>query len=211
MSDREQDLGGGLPLLEPSKLNSKQRELYDNISSGTGPLAGAAGFKIKDDREQLISPFNATLYSPEICGSFLALQKIEEEQTTLSKRTRQVVILAVGSVWKAPYKLYAHSAVAAKVGLTKEQIDSLVSGQIPYGLNEDELLAQGFTYHLVSEHTVNGVSYAAAREVFGDQGLVEMLVLIGCYLSVCALLNAFAVRLRKQCRRQTRRMRNDLD
>ena len=35
--------------------------------------------------------------------------------------------------------------------------------------------------------------YAAAQEVFRDQGLVEMLVLIGCYLSVCALLNAFAV------------------
>jgi len=66
-------------------------------------------------------------------------------------------------------------------------------GRIGYGLNEDELLAHEFTYHIVSEHTVNGVSYAAAREVFGDQGLVEMLVLIGCYLSVCALLNAFAV------------------
>jgi len=37
------------------------------------------------------------------------------------------------------------------------------------------------------------VSYAAARAAFGDQGLVEMLVLIACYLSVCALLNAFAV------------------
>ena len=99
----------------------------------------------------MIGPFNATLYSPEICGSFLALQKMEEEQTTLSKRTRQVVILTVGSVWKAPYELYAHSAVAAKVGLTTEQIDSLVSGQIPYGLSEDELAAQGFTYQLVSE------------------------------------------------------------
>ena len=193
MSNLEHGLGGRLPLLEPEKLQPKQRELCGTINSGVVPLAAAAGFESSDEQGHLIGPFNATLYSPEICGSFLALQKIEEEQTTLSKRTRQVVILTVGSVWKAPYELYAHSAVASKVGLTKEQIDSLVSGQIPYGLNEDELLAQGFTYHLVSEHTVNGVSYAAAREVFGDQGLVEMLVLIGCYLSVCALLNTFAV------------------
>src|ERR1700678_3371622 len=193
MSDREQDLGGGLPLLEPSKLNSKQRELYDNISSGIGPLAGAAGFKIKDDRGELIGPFNATLYSPEICGSFLALQKLEEEQTSLSKRTRQVVILTVGSVWKAPYELYAHSAVAAKVGLTAQQIDSLVSGHSPDGWSEGELAAQRFTWQLVSEHAVDGDIYAAAQEVFSDQGLVEMLMLIGCYLSVCALLNAFSV------------------
>ena len=167
MSNLEHGLGGRLPLLEPEKLQSKQRELYGKINSGVVPLAAAAGFESRDEQGHLIGPFNAILYSPEICGSFLTLQKIEEEQTTLSKRTRQVVILAVGSVWKAPYELYAHYAVAAKVGLTKEQIDSLVSG--------------------------NGVSYAAAREVFGDQGLVEMLVLIGCYLSVCALLNAFAV------------------
>jgi len=40
---------------------------------------------------------------------------------------------------------------------------------------------------------VGGDIYTAAREAFGDQGLVEMLVLIGCYLSVCALLNAFTV------------------
>ena len=40
---------------------------------------------------------------------------------------------------------------------------------------------------------MDGDIYAAAQEVFSDQGLVEMLVLIGCYLSVCALLNAFSV------------------
>jgi 4-carboxymuconolactone decarboxylase len=193
MSDREQDLGGVLPLLEPSKLNSKQRELYDNISSGTGPLAGAAGFKIKDDRGQLIGPFNATLYSPEICGSFLALQKLEEEQTSLTKRTRQVVILTVGSVWKAPYELYAHSAIAANAGFTAKQIASLAAGRSPEGLRVEELAGQRFTRQLVSEHAIDDDIYAAAQGVFGDEGLVEMLVLIGCYLSVCALLNAFAV------------------
>jgi len=30
----------------------------------------------------------------------------------LTKRVREVVILAVGSVWKSKYELYAHGAVA---------------------------------------------------------------------------------------------------
>ena len=98
MSTLEHGLGGRLPLLEPEKLQSKQRELYGKINSGVVPLAAAAGFEGRDEQGHLIGPFNATLYSPEICGSFLALQKIEEEQTTLSKRTRQGVILTVGSV-----------------------------------------------------------------------------------------------------------------
>jgi 4-carboxymuconolactone decarboxylase len=193
MCNIEHGLGGRLPLLEPAKLQSNQRELYNKINSGIVPLTEAAGFKSKDEQGQLIGPFNSTLYSPEMCGSFLALQKMEEEQTSLSKRTRQVVILTVGSVWKAPYELYAHSAVAAKVGLSAQQIDSLAAGHSPGGMTEDELAAQRFTYQLVSEHIVDGDTYTAAHEVLGDRGLVEMLVLIGCYLSVCALLNAFAV------------------
>lgn len=103
------------------------------------------------------------------------------------------MILTVSSVWKAPYELYAHSTLAASVGFTLEQIETLVAGQIPDGLNDDEVLAQGFTHHLVSTHTVDDVIYLATRQAFGEQGLVEMLVLIGCYLNVCALLNAFAV------------------
>ena len=105
MSNLEHGLGGRLPLLEPSKLQPKRRDLYGKIDSGIVPLAESAGFSSKDRQAHLIGPFNATLYSPEICGSFLALQKLEKEQTSLSKRTRKVVILTVGWVWNAPYEL----------------------------------------------------------------------------------------------------------
>ena len=198
MSNLEHGLGGGLPLLEPAKLQPKQLGLYSRINSVIVPLAEGAGFKSKDEQGHLIGPFNATLYSPEICGAFLALQKMEEQQTSLSKRTRQVVILTVGSVWKAPYELYAHSAAAANAGFTANQIASLAAGRSPEGLREEELAAQRFTHQLVSEHAIDDDIYAAAQGVFGDKGLVEMLVLIGCYLSVCALLNAFAVPVPKE-------------
>ena len=40
---------------------------------------------------------------------------------------RQVVILAVGSVWRAEYELYAHAAVAANAGLAGDIIQALAS------------------------------------------------------------------------------------
>lgn len=193
MSNLNHGLGGRLPMLKRGKLQTKQRELYDKIIASVVPWADAAGFMIKDEQDHLIGPFNATLYSPEMGGSFLALQKMEEEHTSLSDRTRQVVILTVGSVWKAPYEIYAHSAAAATVGLSDRQIEALGAGQMADGLSEEELVAQRFTCQLVSEHIVDDDTYAAAHEAFGDRGLVEMLTLIGCYLSVCALLNAFAI------------------
>ena len=185
--------GGRLPLLSPEDLVLKQQKLYSRIKANIVPTAAAAGFETIDERGHLIGPFNATLYSPDICGSFLALQKLEEETSSLSKRVRQVVILTVGAVWNAAYELYAHSAVAANIGVTDEQIDSLVSGRATEGLSPDELAAHLFTRQLVSEHKVSDGNYAVALTAFGHQGLVEMLVLVGCYLSVCALLNAFVV------------------
>ena len=193
MSIPVQGLGGRLPLLDPAKLKGAQRVLYDQMCKTVVPLATAAGFKSQDGQGHLIGPFNPALFNPAMGSSFLTLQKVEEEHTSLTTRARQVIILSVGSVWRAPYELYAHSAAAAKVGLSPEQIEALGAGRAAEGLTQDELAAQRFTRHLVRDHVVDDEIYAAAQVAFGDTGLVEIVVLIGCYLSVCAQLNAFAI------------------
>ena len=63
MSNLEHGLGGRLPLLEPEKLQSKQRDLYGKINSGVVPLAAAAGFEGRDEQGHLIGPFNAMRWS----------------------------------------------------------------------------------------------------------------------------------------------------
>ena len=106
-----------------------------------------------------------------------------------------MVILSVGSVWQAPYELYAHAAVGAKAGSVAEQIEALAAGRPAETLDGRERAAQQFTLQLAARHAVDDHTYAAANAAWGDRGLFEMVVLIGCYLSVCAMLNAFAVPL----------------
>ena len=120
-------------------------------------------------------------------------QSKEQENTSLSQRTRQVIILTVGSVWKAPYELYAHAAIAAKAGLMQHQINSLTQGLLPEGLSPEEISAQRFVHQLVAEYVVDDATYEAAQGLFGDRGLVESVFLAGCYLTVCAVLRAFEV------------------
>jgi 4-carboxymuconolactone decarboxylase len=186
-------LGGRLQLLDPAKLEGAQRILYDRMGTSVVPLANAAGFRSKDDEGHFIGPFNLALLNPRMGSSFLALQKVEEEHTSLTARVRQVVILSVGSVWRAPYELYAHTAAAAKVGFSPAQIEALAEGKTADGLKKDELTAQRFTRQLAQDHTVDDATYESAQVIFGNIGLMEMVVLIGCYLAVCAQLNAFAI------------------
>jgi 4-carboxymuconolactone decarboxylase len=187
------NLGGRLPLLDPAKLSETQREVYDIANSTMVPWAEAAHFQSKTADGRLIGPFNPVLFAPEMATCFADLQAAEARYTPLSERVRQVVILAVGAVWKADYELYAHSAVARRAGLSEAAIRSLASGGHPEDLSDEERVAQRFVRQLTAEHHVEEKLYRAAEAAFGREGIVAMTFLAGCYQVVCSLLNAFEI------------------
>jgi 4-carboxymuconolactone decarboxylase len=111
----------------------------------------------------------------------------------LSKRVREVVILAVGAVWQADYELYAHLAVARKAGLSDQTSRTLVDGGLPDDLSEDEMIALRLTRQLSTSHRVDQSLYREAEKTFGAKGLIDIAFLIGIYHSVCATLTLFAI------------------
>jgi 4-carboxymuconolactone decarboxylase len=193
MSKTNDDLGGRIPLSEPAELTVSQQSLYKLISETAVPWANASGFVAKVDEGRLIGPFNVVLESPDLGAAFLQFQSAEEKMTTLSERVRQVVILTVGSVWKAPYELYAHSAVTRTAGLPEEDVQALARGDVATALSEKERTAQKFTKQLAIERTISQDSFDQAKAAFGIRGIVDMVFLAGCYETVCSLLNTFAV------------------
>jgi 4-carboxymuconolactone decarboxylase len=70
-----------------------------------GTWAKKTGFASRSSSGRFIGPFNPMLSSPEMASTFLQLQLDEAKFTGLSERVRQVVILSVGSVWRADYEL----------------------------------------------------------------------------------------------------------
>ncbi len=186
-------LGGRLSLLDPAGFEGAQRRLADDIEANWIPWADSVPFRSKDAEGKLIGPYNPLLRSPEIATSFLALQKVEEKATSLGARVRQVVILSIGSIWKSPYELYAHRAVAAKAGFSKQTIDALAQGKPTAELSGDETLAQQFALRLSIDRHVDQALFEQARNMFGEKGVVDLVALVGCYVFICALLNAFEV------------------
>jgi 4-carboxymuconolactone decarboxylase len=193
VSAQTEMLGGRLPLLEPSALSAAQKQTYERLSKTWIPWANDVPFQSKLDDGRLIGPFNPILFSPAISSSFLDLQETEQNNTSLSQRVRQVVILAVGAVWKSSYELYAHAAAARKAGISEDAIQMLVTGGLPNELSDQEKIAQRYAWQLSAKHHVDAALYSAAEQAFGQQGLVEITYLTGIYHTVCALLNAFEI------------------
>jgi 4-carboxymuconolactone decarboxylase len=186
-------LGGRLPLVDPTAYTGAQRQLFDWVTATRERRADDAGFRITTPDGRLIGPFNACLLRPEVALKLLECSSAAQNQTSLSDRVREVVILAVGAVWDAQFELYAHSALAHKAGLSTESITALVSGRIPDDLSAHEKIAGRVARQLSTRHRIDDELYREAQNAFGAQGLFDIVALIGIYHSVCAILNLFAV------------------
>ena len=187
------NLGGRLPLLDPAALPTERKAVYDRLRATMIRWADQSGFESITEEGRLIGPFNPVMLSPGIAPAFLDLQDAEQAKTSLSEQTRQVVILAVGAVWRAGYELYAHAAVARKAGMSDDVIQGLAAGALPAGLSEQDKIARRFARQLAAQRRVDEELYRAAETAFGTQGLVDITFLTGIYQLVCGLLNAFEI------------------
>jgi 4-carboxymuconolactone decarboxylase len=193
MSDHSDGLGGRLPLADPANLSPAQRDLFDKMTSAVAPWADDTGFRSTTDDGRFIGPFNPALLNPAMTSAAAELVLGERENTSLSGRVREVVILAVGAVWQSDYELYAHTAAARKVGISDDAIRVLVSGGIPENLSKDETIAAELTRQLSTTHRVDETLYRQAENYFGTKGLTDIVILIGVYHTVCATLNLFEI------------------
>ncbi len=191
MSDETQT--DRLPLLTPENLNPEQKKVYDRMMAEQVPWATKSGFQAATPDGRLLGPFNALLYAPEVGQAYLDYFTQEKKNTSLSERVHEVVILAVGAAWNSAYELYAHAAVAKSAGLPEDAVKALAAGSIPGGLSEPEESAYAFAHQLAADRRVDPQTYARAKAAFGDKGLVDVVMLVGLYLTTCAVLNAFEV------------------
>lgn len=187
------NLGGRLRLAEPSTLNGPQRDLYEYLAASKLPWAEAAGFQARLADGRLIGPFNAFLHAPEMAQAFNAWIDAETEHSTLGKPVRQAVILTVGVAWRAAYEVYAHAAVARQDGLDEEALRCILGGQHPQGASPNIQAAWAFSNALARDRAVPQPLYDAAIACLGEQGVVDMVNLVGLYLATSALLNAFDI------------------
>jgi 4-carboxymuconolactone decarboxylase len=192
MTDSTDKLGGRLPLVDPATLTGAQRDVFDRLMTTFVPWANDVGVQATTRDGRLIGPFNSALINPAISAKFLELQFAEVANTHLNERVRQVVILAVGAVWRADYELYAHSAAARKAGISEGAIKTLVGGGIPDELTEDETIAGRVARQLTASHRVDDL-YRKAENAFGIEGLGDIATLVGIYHGVSTTLTMFNV------------------
>ncbi|MDB5134700.1 MAG: hypothetical protein JWP37_1303 [Mucilaginibacter sp.] len=177
--------------LKPDQLDLVQQTLYHRINKGIEEHL--KGFTSKQDDGALLGPFNPMIHFPQYGYALWDYNTALAAGSTLPKTVREIAILVVGTRFNARYEIYAHEKVAQLVGLPENKVATISAGQRPADLTEEEGLGYDVAAILSKGGQLPELLYQLAKIKFGDDGLAELVHLVGCYCLVSVLLNAYDI------------------
>ncbi len=183
-----------LPVLKPDSLNPDQKALYDKIA-GDKRRQKTRRFKMTVGDGTLTGPFNALLFSPKVGDAVQQLGGALRFDSSLPGHLRELAILMVAARWRANYEWYAHAPIAAREELDDAIIEAVKTGEVPDQAPDDVLNIHRFVSELVETRRVSAETYQDTLEVIGEQGLVELISVVGYYSLLAGLLNTFEIGL----------------
>ncbi|MDP4006690.1 carboxymuconolactone decarboxylase family protein [Methylobacterium sp. NEAU K] len=137
----------------------------------------------------LAGPYNPMIRSPEMAQRMYDLLDYLRWHTSVPTRLNEFAILIQGRLWRSQVEWYAHYPLAIKAGLSEQVAADLKANKRPEGMKPDEAAVYDFCMELSTEQAVSDETFARAKQVLGDQGVVDLTTLTGTYVTVAMLLS----------------------
>ncbi|KAI1091585.1 hypothetical protein F5B19DRAFT_458229 [Rostrohypoxylon terebratum] len=93
---------------------------------------------VHEDGNSFRGPYAALSYSSSVIQPFFAVGKTLYDAQVCKPRNRELAILALSSIVRIPLVVTEHRRLAAKLGITDEQYEDGLCGQVPRNLSEEE-------------------------------------------------------------------------
>jgi 4-carboxymuconolactone decarboxylase len=167
--------------LSLAELSPAQKRVHDQIVAGK--------------RGRFGGPFQLLIRAPEICGLASQLGEHLRWGTSLPDRLSELAIITTARFWRAQYEWYAHAPLAQKAGVPAAAIEAIRTGGTPVFTAPDEALVYRLCSEIFRSQRLSDQSFNEAVAAFGEQGLVEIIGIIGYYTLIGNTLNVFQVGL----------------
>jgi 4-carboxymuconolactone decarboxylase len=179
-----------LTSLTRADLDEDQASVWDALVESRG-----GGVDLFGPGGGLVGPFNSWVHAPRIGRRLSSLGAHLRFRTSLDRRLSEIAICTVGAHWHSEFEFWAHAPMAIEHGVGESVIDALRAGELPEFERDDERTVHSVVHQLLNARRVDDDTYAAAKELLGEQGLVELAATIGYYCLVSMTLNLFEVAL----------------
>lgn len=187
-ADIHQDSWARLPEVQRQDLDAAGQRAFDTyVRPGTGYESGLRG------------PIGMWMHSPALAEATFDLRQRVRYGTTKDQRLTELAIIATAREINNQYEYSAHEPLARAAGLEQEIIDvvrfrrDLDSLEVIKGFGATEQTIVQFAREVISEEKVSSETFADALDIFGPEGLMDLVGLIGYYNYVAITLKAFDV------------------
>ena len=170
--DIHPETGNRFPAIKREELNDAGKKLYD-----TRGAADAFG------------PGAIRLYSPPLAEAMTSVNDYLRRKSGLDPRLVELAILVTAREMDSEYVWTAHEPAAQKAGLAQEIIDTVKYRRPLTTLGEKEAVIVQLGRDAIAKHKVGSDTFARAVKLFGNQGVVNIVSLMGDYAATTILLN----------------------
>jgi len=165
-----------MPPIAADNLTDAQRKAADAFAEGRG-------YAVR-------GPFVPLLRSPEVMLRAKAMGDYLRFKSTLGPRLNEMVILITAREWTQQYEWNAHHPIALKAGLRPEIAAAIAEGYRPAAMAEDEEIAYDVATEILRLKRVSDPTYRRAVAKFGEQGVIDLLGVVGYYNFLAIVMNA---------------------
>jgi 4-carboxymuconolactone decarboxylase len=155
----------------------------------TAAQRGAAEALVRGRRGALFGPFVAMLRSPEFLERAQRLGEYLRYDSALPARLRELAILVTARHFRQAYEWHVHAPAAAQAGLAATTINDIAAARRPSALQTDEAIVYEFCTELLTRHRVGDTTYASARALLEERGLMDLCGVCGYYGMLALVMN----------------------
>src|SRR5262245_60767189 len=140
-------------------------------------------------------PWIPLLRSPELMSRVRATSDYLRFNGSLPPKLVELVVLITARHWTQQYEWNAHYAPALKAGMAPETAKAIADGRRPQTMSADEAIIYDLITEVLQHQDVNDATYAKAVARFGEQTVIDAVVLSGHYTLISMVLNTARVPL----------------
>src|SRR6516164_3197284 len=133
-------------------------------------------------------PYNPLLRSPVLGQRMFDLLHYLRWETSVPLKLNELAILVIARQWRSQVEWFAHAPLAAKAGLSPAIIAELKRNQRPSGMPPEESAVYDFVTELTTGHAVSEATFSRARQLLGEQQVVDLTAVAGTYITIAMML-----------------------
>lgn len=148
---------------------------------------------VSGKRGRVPAPLRAWIHSPEMGARAQRLGEFLRYDTVLGPRLSELAILVTARYWTAHYEWDVHKREALKAGLEPAIIAAIAARRTPSIADARAQVVYDYAETLHRERAIPEPLHGRAVQELTEQGVVELVGLLGYYTLVSMTLNAFAI------------------